>query len=268
MAAKQSKSGPSSASATPAKGAAATARQAKIQAASSRQRSGASVIIVATVVVIVAIVAVVGGVIWTQRSTDTSGPSALPRGVTAPGAGFPAFTGVTPATGAPVLDLYEDFQCPACAVFEQRLGGTIRELAQQGKLKLNYHIKTFLDDNLGNDSSTRAGTAAFCAADAGKFQQFHDQVFPGQPATEGAGFTKAELRGFAERAGISGPALDTWQRCADARTYDSYLESVEKKSFEDKVTGTPTLRLNGKDVPLEQVQSPEQLMALVDGAGS
>ena len=46
-------------------------------------------------------------------------------------------------------------------------------------------MKNFLDDNLRNDSSTRAGNAAFCAADAGKFQEFHDAVFPNQPAQRG-----------------------------------------------------------------------------------
>ncbi len=60
-----------------------------------------------------------------------------------------------------------------------------RTSAQQGKVKLVYHVKNFLDDNLGNDSSTRAGNAAFCAADAGKFQEFHNQVFANQPAHGG-----------------------------------------------------------------------------------
>ena len=54
-----------------------------------------------------------------------------------------------------------------------------------------YAIRSYyvLDDNLRNDSSTRAGNAAFCAADDGKFQEFHNQLFANQPATEGDGFS-------------------------------------------------------------------------------
>src|SRR5215204_736137 len=100
----------------------ASARQAKIQAAQKTQGGGgANKIVVATVVVIVAIIAVVGGVIWSQRDQQgdvASGSNALPTGVSALGKGYPAFQDVTAAANAPTLDLYEDFQCPACGSFE------------------------------------------------------------------------------------------------------------------------------------------------------
>ena len=220
---------------------AASARQAKIQAAQSSQGSGANKIVVATVVVVVAIIAVVAGVIWTQESQKdaiTGGGNALPTGVTALGTGYPAFQDVTAASGAPVVDLYEDFQCPACAAFEAALG---------------------LDDNLTNDSSTRAGNAAFCASDAGKFQEFHNLVYANQPVNEGDGFTDEQLKGFAESAGVSGAAMTTWQSCYDADKYVDYVNSVESASFEDGVRGTPTVRIDGKDVELKSIATPELL---------
>ena len=48
------------------------------------------------------------------------------------GEGFPAFSDVEPAASAPTVDLYLDYQCPACASFEAALGRTINDLAQQG----------------------------------------------------------------------------------------------------------------------------------------
>ena len=36
-------------------------------------------------------------------------------------------------------------------------------------------------------SSTRAGNGAFCAADAGSFEEYHEQVFPNQPVARGTG---------------------------------------------------------------------------------
>ncbi len=244
------------------------ARQAKIQAAQKSAGGGSNKIVVATVVVVVAIIAVVAGVIWmeTQKTNEvTGGGNAVPAGVSALGAGYPAFSDVTPAAGAPTLDLYEDFQCPACKQFEDQLGQTVEDLASQGKVKLVYHVKNFLDDNLRNEWSTKAGNAAFCAADAGTFQAFHDQAYAEQP-TEGDGFTDEQLKGFAQTAGITGAALTTWQQCYDAGKYVDYVNSVESKSSTDGVSGTPTVRLNGTDLDLAQVGTPELLTKAVQDA--
>jgi protein-disulfide isomerase len=167
---------------------------------------------------------------------------------------------------AATVDVYEDFQCPACAQFESILGPTLQNLGEAGKAKVVYHVKNFLDDNLGNDSSTRAGNAAFCASDAGRFQEFHNQVFAHQPAKEGAGYTDETLKGFAQAAGISGAALTTWQKCLDAGTYVDYVNSVEHQSFSDGVRGTPTIRINGSDVELQSIGTPELLTQAIQNA--
>ncbi|GAA4402281.1 mycothiol-dependent reductase [Fodinibacter luteus] len=247
----------------------ASSRQAKIQAAQTSQGSGANKIVVATVVLVVAIIAVVGGVIWMQQSQEdeiTGGGNALPTGVSELGQGFPAFQDVTAAANAPTVDVYVDYQCPACASFEAVVGDTFTSLAQEGKIKLVYHVKNFLDDNLGNDSSTRAGNAAFCASDDGRFEAFHEQVFPNQPAVEGEGFTDAQLQSMAEAAGVTGPALTTWQACVDAGKYVDYVDSVEATSFQDGVRGTPTVRINGEDVELGSIASPELLTEAIENA--
>lgn len=247
----------------------ASARQAKIQAAQKSQGSGANKIVVATVVLVVAIIAVVVGVVWSQQSQEkavTGGGNALPTGVSALGAGYPAFQDVTAAANAPTVDIYEDFQCPACASFEAALGSTFQDQARAGKIKLVYHVKNFLDDNLRNDSSTRSANAAFCASDAGKFETFHNTIFPNQPATEGDGFTDAQLKAFAEEAGVTGEALTTWQQCFDNNKYVDYVNSVEEQSFKDGIRGTPTVRIDGKVVDLQDIASVELLTQAIQNA--
>ena len=39
----------------------------------------------------------------------------------------------------PVLDIFEDFQCPACKALEETSGATIKNLAAEGKAKVVYH---------------------------------------------------------------------------------------------------------------------------------
>jgi protein-disulfide isomerase len=251
------------------KASAPTDRKAKIQAAQKQQGAGANKIVVATVVVVVAIIAVVAGVIWVEQSRQdeaTGGGNALPPGVSALGEGFPAFQDVTANSGAPTVDVYEDFQCPACASFEAALGSTLQDLAQSGRITLVYHVKNFLDDNLRNDSSTRAGNAAFCASDDGKFEPYHNQLYAQQPANEGDGFSDETLTSIATSVGISGDALSTWETCLTAGRYDDYVNSVEEASFADGVRGTPTVRINGEDIELAAIQTPELLIQAIEVA--
>lgn len=238
----------------------ANARQAKIQAASTTTSGGASKIVVAAVVMVVAIVAIVGAVIWQQQSAtnDIIGDGNATPGGVAMGAGFVAPSSATAPDGVPVLDVFEDFQCPACAKLEAELGETIKQLEADGKVKVVYHIKNFLDDNLGNDSSTRAANAAFCADDAGQFQAYHDAVYANQPASEGQGWTAAQLTGFAEASGITGDALKTWTTCSENNKYVNYVNSVEEQSSKDGVTGTPTLKLDGETVSVQTIVDDPQ----------
>jgi protein-disulfide isomerase len=245
----------------------ASDRQAKIQAAQKSQGSGANRIVVATVVVVVAIIAVVGGVVWSQNQKEaaTGTSTAVPAGASM-GQGYPAFASVTAAAGAPTVDLYEDFQCPICAQFEAALGSTMQGLAQDGKLKLNYHVLNFLDDKTGAKNSTPAANGAFCAAADGKFQEFHNAVFASQVA-EGKDVIDADLGAWAATAGLTGDALTTWQKCVADETYTKYVTSVNEAAFKiPSFQGTPTVMINGKVVELNTISSPELLTQAIQNA--
>ena len=186
-------------------------RKAKIQAAApkggirngkSGKGGGANRIVVATVVVVLVLAAVITAVILGSRDkteATTSGGATLPKNVAAMGAGLV----VNPDAPAnvPTLDLYEDFQCPVCARFEDIFGLQIVDLVKANQVKLVAHPLSFLDDNLRNDSSNRAANAASCAADADKFLQYHAATFQGQPKNEGTGYSDAQLKTFATQAG-------------------------------------------------------------------
>ncbi|WP_406831047.1 thioredoxin domain-containing protein [Pedococcus sp. KACC 23699] len=243
-------------------------RKAKIQAATpkSQQRKGANPLVVATVVVVIVLAAVVGAVILgsqDKKAATTAGGSALPKGASAMGAGI--LVNPSAPANVPTLDLYEDFQCPICAEFEHRFGADITALADKGQVKLVYHTLSFLDDNLHNDSSNRAANAAACAADQDKFIPYHAANFGGQPLKEGAGYTDAALRSFAQKAGITGAGLTTWDTCYSSRAHNQYVVSVQTQSEKDGVNGTPTLKLNGKTLDLAGFTS-ESLAAAVKAA--
>ena len=158
---------------------------------------------------------------------------------------------VTPGRGRPDRRPLRGLPVPGVRAASRQRSATDdrRTWRSEGKIKLVYHVKNFLDDNLGNDSSTRAGNAAFCAADAGKFQEFHDQVFPNQPAQEGDGFTDAAAQGL-RGDGRASPATrsTTWQQCVRRRQVRRLRQlGARQQSFEDGVRGTPTVKINGEE---------------------
>ena len=245
-----------------------TSRKDKARAAAPRQGANRAVIgaVVAVLVVVGVVVAILlgSGGTATPGGSATTASSALPAGATGPGGGIVVNPGKARA-GTPTLDLYEDFQCPICGQLEKLFGPQIRSMAAAGEVKLVTHTMSFLDDNLKNDSSLRAASAAACAADAGRFGQYHDAVFAGQPAKEGQGYTDAQLQTFATQAGITGSALTTWQQCVKSGQHTAYAQAVQTQSEKDGVFATPTLKLNGTVLDLQKL-TPDYLTAQVKAA--
>lgn len=245
-----------------------SARQAKIRQAASAKGGPSKVIVGAVVLVLAIVVTVAAVIIADQASTDaaTAGGSELPAGAAEMGAGLTAYRDVTLEEGAPTVDIYEDFQCPVCGRFEELFGDTVAALGESGEARIRYHVLTFLDDNLGNDSSTRAANAAMCAADHGAFVDYHAATFAGQPSREGQGWADDELHGFAEESGLEGDALEQWEMCVDEQSHNQYIEAVQEQASRDGVTGTPTVLLDGEPMDLAGMTAADFADA-VRGAG-
>lgn len=151
--------------------------------------------------------------------------------------------------GAPVVVVYQDYQCPWCKTFDEALGPKFLAKANAGDIQLEYHTMTFLDINLRNNSSTRAGVAAACSDAAGVYAAYHDVIYANQPTSEGVGYSDLQLRTtFAADAGITGDKLVQFQRCYDNQSMAGFVKGTNEKAGRAGVTGTPTYFVNGKDV--------------------
>ncbi len=254
---------------------AAAARDAANAGEKRRERT---VRIVGAVTVLVIVAAIIGLAVYAKQSSsstasgtlvtadpDPSAPS--PKGVLA-GTDEHAYGvpyGSAPAT-APILAIWEDFQCPACGKVEAANGDGIAKLAEDGKVRLIWRPTTFLDDNLKNDASLRAVAAWGCAIDAGKVREYHDVIYKNQPTKEGEGYTRDQLIAFAGDAGISGDAQKAFEQCVDDGTYLRWAANSTKIFFDDKLPGTPYGTLNGTEVAIDVLADPAKLEAAVAGA--
>jgi protein-disulfide isomerase len=234
------------------------ARQLAEQEAARRRRTR-NILIGA----VVAIVVVAGIIAWASNRTETDTTAAVPAGVDS-GLGVPVGT-----ASSPVVDIYEDFQCPICKTVEDNIGAALQQIIDNGDARVVYHIMSFLDNNLRNDSSTRAANAAGCAQDQGVFPAYHAEVFANQPAVEGDGYTDEQLITFGETAGVAD--MEQFRTCVTEGTFAGWVTRVERRAEDDQISGTPTILVDGTRVDLGQASSWEdyinQLKAAIQQAG-
>lgn len=150
-------------------------------------------------------------------------------------------------SNAKTMDIYFDYQCPYCKQFENAQGKNVIKAAEDGKIKLTYHIKTFLDGNIPGNNSLRAANAGYCAANQNKLAEFTQTVFNNQPE-EGVGYTNGKLLDLGKEAGIKGAAYDKFKTCINNSTYNNYAKLTEDKTSSDGVNATPTIKVNGKKI--------------------
>ena len=230
-------------------------------------RKGPNPVVIGAVIAAVLIVGVVVAILIgnSSKSGTAASGNAVPVGVVGGTGGGILVDAVALKSSVPTVDVYADFQCPNCGRFEKAFGPTLTAMAKAGEVNYIVHMMSFLDTNLNNDSSARATNAAACAADAGKFGEYHSAVFAAQPAKEGDGYTDPQLTEFAATSGITGAAMTTWQKCTSSGQHDQYVTDVADTSGKAGVTGTPTVKLNGKDIT-KTLSTADGLVAAIKAA--
>jgi len=151
-----------------------------------------------------------------------------------------------PAT-APLLIVFQDYQCPWCALFDKSFASVVGKAESSGKVRVEYRTMIFLDQMLSNDASMRAGIAAACSDGAGVYQAYHDAIYANQPASEGAGYSDDLLRNqLPAQLGVTGDRLAAFQQCYDTKATQAFVQGTNDKALAAGITGTPTYVLNNQ----------------------
>lgn len=146
-----------------------------------------------------------------------------------------------PGVQAPVLDVYEDFDCPVCKEMERVLDGAMERLAAEGRVKVVFHPVTIFGDEPMRSNSIRAAAAARCVP-SDRWLAFRAEVYAIQPAPHGSasGFTTEDLVAAGGRAGVRGAEFET---CVSTQRHaNAHLAQTAKV----RLQGTPTLLLDGR----------------------
>lgn len=158
------------------------------------------------------------------------------------------------AAGTLDIQMYVDYLCPVCGQFEATNGDYISSLLENGKTTVEIHPIAILDRLAqGSKYSTRATNAAACVANysPNQFYDFHNLLFANQPKENTTGLSDDQLIDLTTQATVKSP--DKIASCVKNQQFKKWVSDAQARALNgpipnsnvDKVTGTPTIIVNG-----------------------
>ncbi|GAA1275926.1 membrane protein [Planotetraspora silvatica] len=191
------------------------------------------------------IVVVAGAVTWwsvRQSASEEVTGALAPVEIQPDGPVVMARPGVT----APVVDVYEDYQCPACKQLELTSGSTLKNLAAEGKAKVVYHLLTIFKQEPTMSNSLRAASAARCVTDGAQWLKYHDRLYQEQPSETSVGFGVDDLVRWGRDVGVTGADFESCVR--DQKNVAAHQQYSAQVIATQKLPGTPTVMLDGQSL--------------------
>ena len=195
---------------------------------------------------VIAVILVVTGVVLLQAQSVRK--SITPTGVV----GDRATWG--PVDAKVTIVNYSDFNCSHCADFALNQGRQLRAEYEGGD-DVRFEFRSFL---ISGAVSANSANAALCAADQGRFWDYHDLLFSQQGVTADP-FAKNALKQYAGQLGLD-PAV--FNLCVDRDTHLAEVYSDANLGRNQGVNATPTFFINGEK--MEGAMPYDQLKASVE----
>jgi protein-disulfide isomerase len=164
-----------------------------------------------------------------------------------------ALEATDPALGsasAPVTIVeFSDFQCPFC----QRVAPTLKQVRETYGDKVRIVWKDFPLTQI-HPEAFKAGEAAHCAGEQGKYWEYHDRLFANQQALK-----PADLKKYAADLGLDSAKFDA---CVDSSKYGERVRDGVAQGTRLGVNSTPTVYVNGR--LLSGAQPYETFVTVID----
>jgi len=163
------------------------------------------------------------------------------------------------------IDVFEDFQCPACEFFNESIEPLIVEhLITPGKVHYVFHHYPFIDGAgaTGGGESDQAANASMCANEQGKFWDMKAIIFANWNGENQGNLNNRRLQAMAERIGLD---MSSFNDCFGANKYEADIQADFENGEELGVSGTPSVFVNGTRVGQEgKVAAYEEIAQAVE----
>ena len=157
---------------------------------------------------------------------------------------------------APVtLEEFGDFECPPCGALHPILKTMSGEFGP--RLRIIFREYPLVPTHAHALAAARAAEAAGLQ---GKFWEMHDVLYENQPAWHEAFDVRPIFEGYATKIGLN---LEQFRRDVNSEIVERRIFLDGKRGHALGVKGTPTVFLNGREVPFESL-APEKLRPLIN----
>jgi protein-disulfide isomerase len=155
-----------------------------------------------------------------------------------------------------LVEVYADFQCPVCDEYSKTVEAQLmsNEIAG-GKVYYVFRQFPIIDRGAANGESHQAANASLCAADQGRFWDYHDMLFANQTGENVGDFIDKRLVAFANALALD---MNAFNACFNADRFKSTIDTDINAGTIAGVSGTPSVFVDGKEV------SPGLLPAYAD----
>jgi protein-disulfide isomerase len=144
---------------------------------------------------------------------------------------------------------FSDFQCSYC----KRVLNVLNQVLEHYPNQVKLAFRDFPIVNI-HPHAQKAAEAAHCAAEQGKFWEFHDLLFEKQDAIPSANFVD-----YAKALGLE---VTSFQVCLDSGKHREKVERNHADGVKAGVSGTPAFFINGR--LLSGAQPLEAFKAVID----
>lgn len=175
-----------------------------------------------------------------------------PGPLAVPGTDYAGLTVSGETVGSPsapvVMQVYSDFQCPACkAFYVTEMPQLLHDLVAPGLLRIESKDIDIIDPHkAGSTESLELAAGAFCATQQDRYWEYHDYVFWNQGGENVGDHNAAFIDRVANAAGLDMTAFHTCQARSDIRQPILDATAAAAKAG---VSSTPTLVLGGQIIP-------------------
>jgi protein-disulfide isomerase len=142
---------------------------------------------------------------------------------------------------------FGDYQCQYCARFHRDTKDLIvNNYVNTGMI--NFLFKDFVINDRPTDRlSTLAAIGSYCAAEQGKYWQYHDEAYRNSKGENTDWVSKNSLTQFAVYAGVTD--VDKFSACLDSKKYESLVTTNDNLARSIGLTSTPTFILISEGKP-------------------
>ncbi len=189
------------------------------------------------------------------RSQASGSQASTPRPVAnqgIPGAEPPHVLG--PSTAPAHLEEFGDFECPPCGLFHPILEEMHKEFGD--RLQITFREFPLVP---AHQHALAAASAAEAAGMQGKFWEMHDLLYERQKNWKSEFDVRPVFEGYAKEIGID---VARYKIDLDSNTVAQRIFLDGKRGHSLGVKGTPTVFLNGREVPFESLPA-EQLRVII-----